>query len=41
MAYLLAIDGNPHDDLGLLQDQGQHIAVIMKDGGFFKNTLGG
>ena len=40
LADLLAIDGNPLDDLGLLQDQGQHIPVIMKEGKFFKNTLG-
>ena len=40
LADLLAIDGNPLDDLGLLQDQGRHIPVIMKDGTFFKNTLG-
>ena len=40
LADLLAIDGNPLDDLGLLQDQGKHIPVIMKDGAFFKNTLG-
>ncbi len=41
LADLLAIDGNPLDDLGLLQDQGKHIPVIMKDGMFFKNSLGG
>ena len=40
VADLLSIDGDPLDDLGLLQDQGQQIPVIMKDGKFLKNTLG-
>lgn len=38
-ADLLVIDGNPLADLGLLQDQGSHISVIMKEGKFFKNRL--
>ncbi|MBI4643889.1 MAG: amidohydrolase family protein [Deltaproteobacteria bacterium] len=38
-ADLLVIDGNPLADLGLLQDQGRHISVIMKEGKFFKNRL--
>lgn len=39
IADLLVIDGNPLDDLGLLQDQGANILAIMKSGVFFKNNL--
>jgi imidazolonepropionase-like amidohydrolase len=39
-ADLLLVDGNPLGDLGLLQDQGAHLAVIMKGGRFHKNRLG-
>lgn len=38
-ADLLVVDGNPLEDLGLLQDQGAHFAAIMKDGRFVKNEL--
>ena len=38
-ADLLVIDGNPIDDLSLLQNQGQHLLAIMKDGVFHKNEL--
>jgi imidazolonepropionase-like amidohydrolase len=38
-ADLLLVDGNPLSDLGLLQDQGRHIAAIMKGGRFYKNRL--
>lgn len=38
-ADLLVVDGDPIADLGLLQDQGKHLAVIMKDGKLFKNAL--
>jgi len=38
-ADILVVDGNPLDDLGLLQDQSQHLPVIMKAGRFYKNTL--
>jgi imidazolonepropionase-like amidohydrolase len=38
-ADLLVVDGNPLGDLGLLQEQGRHIPVIMKEGRFHKNTL--
>ena len=38
-ADLLLIDGNPLKDLGLFQDQGAHIPVIMQGGKFYKNTL--
>ncbi len=38
-ADLLVVDGNPLDDLGVLQDQGAHLAAIMKGGRFYKNRL--
>ncbi len=40
LADLLVVDGNPLRDLGLLQDQGAHLAAIMKGGAFHKNRLG-
>ena len=39
IADLLAVSGDPLRDLGLLQDQGAHLAVIMKGGKFFKRIL--
>ena len=39
-ADLLVVDGNPLEDLTLLQDQGRHMPAIMKDGVFYKNELG-
>jgi imidazolonepropionase-like amidohydrolase len=38
-ADLLVVDGNPLRDLGLFQDQGAHLSVIMKGGHFHKNRL--
>lgn len=38
-ADLLAIAGNPLEDLMLLQDQGAHIPLIMKGGEVIKNDL--
>jgi imidazolonepropionase-like amidohydrolase len=38
-ADLLVVDGNPLEDLQLLQDQGAHLSAIMKDGKFYKNRL--
>ena len=38
-ADLLVVDGNPLKDLGMLQEQGKHLAVIMKGGRFYKNRL--
>ena len=38
-ADLLAVDGNPLEDLGLLQEQGARIPLIMKGGALFKNAL--
>jgi imidazolonepropionase-like amidohydrolase len=38
-ADLLIVDGNPLADLGVLQEQGKHLAAIMKGGRFYKNRL--
>lgn len=38
-ADLLIVDGDPLRDLGLFQDQGAHLAAIVKGGIFVKNTL--
>jgi imidazolonepropionase-like amidohydrolase len=40
LADLLVVDGDPLSDLGLLQDQGKHMALIMKDGVTVKDGLG-
>jgi imidazolonepropionase-like amidohydrolase len=38
-ADLLLIDGDPLKNLGLFQEQGKHLAAIMKGGKFHKNLL--
>jgi imidazolonepropionase-like amidohydrolase len=38
-ADLLLIDGDPLKNLGLFQEQGKHLAAIMKAGKFHKNVL--
>jgi len=38
-ADLLLIDGDPLKNLALFQEQGRHLAAIMKDGKFHKNAL--
>ncbi len=38
-ADLLVVDGDPTEDLHLLQNQGQFLKLIMKDGKIFKNDL--
>ena len=38
-ADLVAVDGNPLDDLTLLQGQGQHMPLIIKAGKLVKNRL--
>jgi imidazolonepropionase-like amidohydrolase len=40
LADLIAVDGNPLKDLGLLQEQGRHLGLIMKNGAVFKRALG-
>ncbi|QRM55252.1 amidohydrolase family protein [Sinorhizobium sp. BG8] len=39
-ADMLVVDGNPLDDINLLNDPDKSLAVIMKDGRIYKNTLG-
>jgi imidazolonepropionase-like amidohydrolase len=38
-ADLLVVDGDPLKNLGLFQDQGKYLSVIMKGGKFHKNRL--
>ena len=39
-ADLVVVDGNPLEDLSLLQSQGRHLPLIMKAGRLYKNDLG-
>ena len=39
LADVLVVDGDPLGDLTLLQEQGAHLSVIMKEGRFHKNRL--
>ncbi|SDR56879.1 Imidazolonepropionase [Rhizobiales bacterium GAS113] len=39
LADLLLVDGNPLENLKLVEDPGKNFLVIMKDGGIYKNTL--
>ena len=39
IADIIVVDGNPLDDLGVLQGQGENIPLIMKDGEIYKNAL--
>ena len=38
-ADLLVVDGDPTEDLHLLQNQGEFLKVIMKNGKIYKNTF--
>jgi imidazolonepropionase-like amidohydrolase len=38
-ADLIVVDGNPLDDLGLLQGQGEHLKAVMKDGAILVDRL--
>jgi imidazolonepropionase-like amidohydrolase len=38
-ADLLVVDGDPYRDVSVLQDDGAHMAAIMKGGIFYKNAL--
>ncbi|MGL3208985.1 amidohydrolase family protein [Bradyrhizobium sp. BR 1433] len=40
-ADLLLVDGNPIDNIKLIEDPGKNFLVIMKDGKVYKNLLGG
>jgi len=39
LADLLLVDGNPLEDIKLIEDPGKNFLVIMKDGTIYKNTL--
>jgi imidazolonepropionase-like amidohydrolase len=39
LADLLVVDGNPLQDLSVLQQQGERLAAIMKGGCFYKNRI--
>jgi imidazolonepropionase-like amidohydrolase len=39
LADLLLVDGNPLDDLALLENPGKNFVVIMKDGKVYKNLI--
>ena len=39
IADIIVVDGNPLEDLGVLQGQGDMIPLIMKDGEIYKNAL--
>ena len=39
LADLLLVDGNPLEDLALVEDPGRNFLVIMKDGRIYKQTL--
>ena len=38
-ADILLVDGNPLDDISVLEDYESNLVVIMKDGQIYKNTL--
>jgi imidazolonepropionase-like amidohydrolase len=38
-ADLLVVDGNPLEDIKLVEDPGKNFVVIMKDGTIYKDTL--
>jgi len=40
-ADLLLVDGNPLEDVRILENYADNIKLIMKDGAIYKNTLGG
>ncbi len=40
LADLLLVDGNPLENLKLIEDPGKNFLVIMKDGHIFKNLVG-
>ena len=39
LADLLVVDGNPLEDISLLEGQGEHLRAILKGGRFYKNQL--
>jgi imidazolonepropionase-like amidohydrolase len=41
LADLLLVDGNPVDNIKLIEDPAKNFVVIMKDGKIYKNLLVG
>ena len=41
LADLLLVDGNPIDNIKLIEDPAKNFVVIMKDGKIYKNLLAG
>lgn len=41
LADMIAVNGNPLQDLMLLQEQGKHLSLIMKGGKIYKNEVDG
>ena len=39
LADLLLVDGNPIENIKLVEDPAKNFLIIMKDGKIFKNTL--
>ena len=39
LADLLLVDGNPVENINLVEDPGKNFLIIMKDGTIYKNTL--
>jgi imidazolonepropionase-like amidohydrolase len=39
LADLLLVDGNPLDNIQLIEDPDRNVLVIMKDGWIYKHTL--
>jgi imidazolonepropionase-like amidohydrolase len=39
LADLLLVDGNPIENIKLIEDPDKNFVVIMKDGKLYKNTL--
>jgi cytosine/adenosine deaminase-related metal-dependent hydrolase len=39
LADLLLVDGNPLENIKLIEDPARNFVVIMKDGKFYKNVL--
>ena len=39
LAHLLLVDGNPLENIRLVEDPGKNFQVIMKNGTIFKNSL--
>ena len=38
-ADIIAVQGNPLEDIGLLQDPEKYLKLVMKDGRIYKNQL--